>query len=43
MTNNEIAIAAGVVTIVLIGGSLLVRTLYRFKKDWDKSRHWLGK
>ena len=43
MSNTEIAITAGVITAALIGGAFLIRILYRFKKNWDKSKYWLGK
>ena len=43
MSDTEIAITAGVITVALIGGAILIRILYRFKKNWDKSRYWLGK
>ena len=43
MSNAEIAIIAGVITAALIGGAFLIRILYRFKKNWDKRKYWLGK
>jgi len=43
MSGTETAITIGVITVALVGGTLLVRALYKFKKNWDKNRYWLGK
>jgi ABC-type enterobactin transport system permease subunit len=43
MNDTEMTITVGVITVALIGGALLIRVLYRFKKNWDKNRYWLGK
>jgi len=43
MSNADMAITIGAITVALIGGAFLIRMLYRFKKNWDKSKYWLGK
>jgi hypothetical protein len=43
MSDTETAITAGIITVAIIGGAIIIRILYRFKKNWDKSRYWLGR